>query len=100
MKVIDHQHLVLAAVCQILTTLRQVEARLGKIEETSAECLSEVRSVAYDEDEDDQVASSAAIADQMLDAADDISEAGSLPNCDHVAEQLREIAKALRESSW
>jgi len=93
MKSLDHHVLILSSVCHIMGRLKQIEARLDSLDESTNDILEYVAPPPEEEAEDD--VDPLALADQLLDAADEIEDADMVPNPESVAAQLREIAKEL-----
>lgn len=95
MKSMDHQVLILSSVCHIMGRLKQIEARLDSLDESTSDILEYV-APPPEEDQIDDEADPLALADQLLDAADEIEDADMVPKPEIVAAQLREIAKELQ----
>jgi hypothetical protein len=99
MQTIDKQTLILAAVSHILMRLKSLDARIGEIEMNTSDILDNIADEGDDEVEvemDDEECDAAALADQLLDAADEIEGSDMVPNAYSAASQLREIAKELQ----
>jgi hypothetical protein len=103
MKNIDYDGLTLSTLCHIVSSLKDIRQRLDAIESKSDACIEILESideyVEADYEEIEQT-DSEAIADQMLDAADEIAAGRLAPRSQEVAEKLREIANMIREESW
>ena len=97
MATIDKHTLILASVSHILMQLRRLDERVGQIEMNTSDILDNIaaKELEGDEVDEDEVCDAAALADQLFDAADEIEEAGMVPNCESAAASLREIAKEL-----
>jgi hypothetical protein len=92
--------LVMSTLAHVLDRLKSIDSRLIDIEEAILiENDDELEIDIGDEDSeidvDDDTAE--AIADQLLDAADEIEESAIVPNHELVAMKLREIAEMLSE---
>ena len=95
MATIDKQTLILAGISHILMQLRRLDERVGQIEMNTSDILDNIAAKEL-EDENEDSCDSEALADQLLDAADEIEDAGMVPNAETTAEALREIAEELR----
>ena len=96
MATIDKNTLILTSVSHILMQLRRICERVDEIEVNTSDILHKI-AVEVDEEDEDEVCDAEALADQLLDAADEIEEAGMVPNAESAAAALREIAEELRE---
>jgi hypothetical protein len=92
--------LVMSALAHVLDRLKTIDSRLIDIEEAILIENDDDLEIDIDDEDseidvDDDTAE--AIADQLLDAADDIEESAIVPNHELVAMKLREIAEMLSE---
>ena len=91
--------LVMSTLAHILDRLKTIDLRLIDIEDAvliaSDDSGLDIDDEDADIDVDDDTAE--AIADQLLDAADEIEESAIVPNHELVATKLREIAEMLAQ---
>jgi len=92
--------LVMSALAHVLDRLKTIDSRLIDIEEAILIDNDDDLEIDIDDEDseidvDDDTAE--AIADQLLDAADEIEESAIVPNHELVAMKLREIAEMLSE---
>lgn len=90
MKKIDASTLVLATLAHVLDRLKAIDRRLIDIEDS---VVDDDRTT----DVDDQTVE--ALADQLLDAADEIEERDCVPDSNGIAERLRDVAAQLTEEA-
>jgi hypothetical protein len=92
--------LVMSALAHVLDRLKTIDSRLIDIEEAILiDNDDDLEIDIDDEDADTEVDddTAEAIADQLLDAADEIEESAIVPNHELVATKLREIAEMLAQ---
>jgi hypothetical protein len=92
--------LIMSTLAHVLDRLKTIDSRLIDIEEAVLfDDDSGIEIDIDDEDADTEVDddTAEAIADQLLDAADEIEESAIVPNHELVATKLREIAEMLSE---
>jgi hypothetical protein len=99
MATIDKNTLILTSVSHILMQLRRICERVDEIEVNTSDILHKIaaKELEDDEEDEDEVCDAEALADQLLDAADEIEDSGMVPNAESAAAALREIAEELRE---
>lgn len=93
MATVNSSVMILAALAHILDRLKSVDSRLLDIED--AVMIDDVPDVDEEPDIDVDDETAEAIADQLLDAADEIEESRTVPNHELIAMKLREIAEML-----
>ena len=92
--------LVMSTLAHVLDRLKTIDLRLIDIEE--AMLLDDDSGLEIDVDDEDadidvDDATAEVIADQLLDAADEIEESAAVPNHELIASKLREIAEMLAQ---
>jgi hypothetical protein len=92
--------LIMSTLAHVLDRLKTIDSRLIDIEE--AVLLDDDSGLEIDIDDEDTETevddeAAEAIADQLLDAADEIEESAIVPNHELVATKLREIAEMLAQ---
>jgi len=92
--------LIMSTLAHVLDRLKTIDSRLIDIEEAILIDNDDDLEIDIDDEDseidvDDDTAE--AIADQLLDAADEIEESAIVPNHELVAMKLREIAEMLSE---
>jgi len=92
---VNSQVLVMSTLAHILDRLKTIDLRLIDIED--AVMVEDTPDVDDDADIDVDDDTAEAIADQLLDAADEIEESAIVPNHELVATKLREIAEMLAQ---
>lgn len=85
--------LIMSTLAHVLDRLKMIDSRLIDIED--AVMVDDIPDVDEDADIDVDDDTAEAIADQLLDAADEIEESEIVPNHELVATKLREIAEML-----
>ena len=97
---VNSKVLIMSTLAHVLDRLKTIDSRLIDIEE--AVLLDDDSGLEIDIDDEDTETevddeTAEAIADQLLDAADEIEESAIVPNHELVAMKLREIAEMLAQ---
>ena len=99
MVVVNSHVLIMSTLAHVLDRLKSIDSRLIDIED--AVMVDDLSDVDVDLDDDSEIdvddGTAEAIADQLLDAADEIEESAIVPNHELVAMKLREIAEMLAQ---
>jgi hypothetical protein len=93
MVAVNSHVLIMSTLAHVLDRLKMIDSRLIDIED--AVMVDDIPDVDEDADIDVDDGTAEAIADQLLDAADEIEESEIVPNHELVAMKLREIAEML-----
>ena len=96
---VNSKVLILSTLAHVLDRLKAIDSRLIDIEDAVVTATDNLAAAAEDVDveidmDDDRAA---ALADQILDAADDIEYSAAVPNHELIASKLREIAEMLAQ---
>ena len=97
MVAVNSHVLMMSTLAHVLDRLKSIDSRLIDIED--AVMVDDLPDVDLDDDADIDVddETAEAIADQLLNAADEIEESAIVPNHELVAMKLREIAEMLSQ---
>ena len=95
MVAVNSHVLIMSTLARVLDRLKSIDSRLIDIED--AVMVDDLPDVDEDADIDVDGDTAEAIADQLLDAADEIEESEIVPNHELVAMKLREIAEMLAQ---
>lgn len=99
MVAVNSHVLIMSTLAHVLDRLKLIDSRLIDIED--AVMVDDLPDVDVDLDDDSEIDvdddTAEAIADQLLDAADEIEESAIVPNHELVAMKLREIAEMLAQ---
>ena len=99
MVAVNSHVLIMSTLAHVLDRLKSIDSRLIDIED--AVMVDDLPDVDVDLDDDSEIdvddGTAEAIADQLLDAADEIEESAIVPNHELVAMKLREIAEMLAQ---
>jgi hypothetical protein len=99
MVAVNSHVLIMSTLAHVLDRLKSIDSRLIDIED--AVMVDDLPDVDVDLDDDSEIdvddETADAIANQLLDAADDIEESAIVPNHELVAMKLREIAEMLAQ---
>ena len=99
MVAVNSHVLIMSTLAHVLDRLKSIDSRLIDIED--AVMVDDLPDVDVDLDDDSEIdvddATAEVIADQLLDAADEIEESAIVPNHELVAMKLREIAEMLAQ---
>lgn len=99
MVAVNSHVLIMSTLAHVLDRLKSIDSRLIDIED--AVMVDDLPDVDVDLDDDSEIDvdddTAEAIADQLLDAADEIEESAIVPNHELVAMKLREIAEMLAQ---
>lgn len=95
MVAVNSHVLIMSTLAHVLDRLKSIDSRLIDIED--AVMVDDLPDADEDTDIDVDGDTAEAIADQLLDAADEIEESEIVPNHELVAMKLREIAEMLAQ---